>query len=69
MNGPQPNDAMRLAYVAACQAAAAMALRQLLALEGDDPDVGSVVVECDLDGAVSVTLVSPQGHPVGGYSL
>jgi len=69
MYGGQPDDAMHAAYVAACHAAAAMAVRQLLALEGADPDVGTVLVECHADGAVAVTLVSPQGHPVGGYSL
>lgn len=62
-------DAWRTAYVAAAQAAAAMAVRQLLALEGDDPDVGAVMVECTDDGGVSVTLLGKTGAPVGGYSL
>jgi 5,10-methylenetetrahydrofolate reductase len=63
------DDAARLAYVASVQAFAAMAVRNLLALEGDDPDIGSVMVECSAEGGVAVTLVGPSGHPVGGYSL
>lgn len=69
MHASAADDAARLAYVAATQAFAAMAVRGLLALEGDDPDVGAVMVECALDGGVSVTLIGPTGAPVGGYAL
>jgi hypothetical protein len=60
---------MVTAYAAALQAFAAMAVRNLLAAEADDPEVGAVVVECQRDGAVSVTLLGTSGQPVGGYSL
>lgn len=62
-------DETTTAYVVAAQVLAAAAVRQLLALEGDDPDVGSVVVVGQADGAVEVTLCNAAGIPLGGYSL
>ena len=63
------DDAFMQAYTAAVQAAAASAARNLLALEGDDPDVGAVMVECSAEGGVSITLIGKSGSPIGGYSL
>jgi len=63
------DETMRQAYIAAAQVLASAAVRQLLALEADDPDVGAVMVECTDDGAVSVTLLSRAHQPLGGYSL
>lgn len=41
-----PNEQMVTAYAAAVQALAAMGVRNLLAVERDDPQVGSVAVAC-----------------------
>lgn len=64
----QPND-LQTAYVVASQVQAAAAVRQLLAIEAADPDVGAVLVECSADGAIAITLLSLSGQPIGGYSL
>lgn len=65
-----PVPQLETAYVAATQVALASAVRALLALEGDDPEVGAVVVECaQSDGGVQVTLLNTEGVPVGGYEL
>lgn len=70
MSNPHPHDERaRLAYVACVHAFAAMAARNLLALETADPDIGAVMVECSASGDVAVTLLSDGGVPVGGYSL
>jgi hypothetical protein len=62
-------EAHRAAYVAAAHAFAAMAVRNLLSIEGDDPEVGAVMVECSGSGDVAVTLLDPQARPIGGFSL
>lgn len=69
MHQPPADAPMQTAYSAAVQSFAAMGVRNLLALESDDPGVGSVVVVCHRDGAVDVTLRDGAGLPVGGYSL
>ena len=63
------DERMVTAYAAAIQALAAAGVRNLLASEADDPEVGSVVVRCSRDGSVDVRLVSSSGLPIGGYSL
>lgn len=62
-------EAYRAAYLAASHAFVAMAVRQLLALEADDPEVGAVMVECAGSGDVAVTLLDAQARPVGGFAL
>jgi len=63
------DERMQTAYAAAVQALAAMGVRNLFAVEADDPEVRSVAVECDSLGSIDVTLKDGQGRAVGGYSL
>lgn len=56
------------AFVAAAQALLAMSMRQVHALEREDPSVSAVMVECDGE-SVTVTLMDTEGRPVGGYTL
>jgi len=63
------DERMQTAYAAAVQALAAMGVRNLCALEGDDPEVRSVAVECDSLGSIDVTLKDAAGRSVGAYSL
>ena len=65
-----PTESHAQAWAVAVQVAAANAMRGMLFHEmQDDPSVGSVVMECGVDGSVSVTLCSTDGHPVGGFTL
>lgn len=67
MSAPKHDPAS--AYVAAAQALAAMGVRNLAAIESDDPEVWTVVVACTVDGQVMVTVVNKAGDAVGGYEL
>lgn len=60
---------LQTALAAASQALAAGGVRQLAAMEFEDPDVSAVAVEVDRDGAMTVTLTNADGVPVGGYTL
>jgi hypothetical protein len=57
------------AFTAACQALAAAGVRQLAAIAFEDQEVGSLAVEIDRDGSMTLTLCNTSGMPIGGYSL
>jgi len=58
------------AYALVYQVAAVNAVRGLLLNEReDDPQVGSVVLECNVDGTNTVTICDMAGTPIGGYTL
>jgi hypothetical protein len=58
------------AWNMAVQVAAANAMRGLLVHElQEDPAVGSVVMECSVDGSVTVTLCGADGNPLSGFAL
>lgn len=56
------------AYHAAVAALAGNGARGLYACEAEDPEVSSLVIECDAEG-VTVTLLDADGRQIGGYAL